>query len=141
MAVPRVVLDTNVLVAAMRSRRGAAYKLLSLATSGLYEVSLSVPLLFEYEDVLLRQHEDLLVDREKIGDILDRLCDVAEKYHIFFLWRPFLRDPKDEFVLELAVASRSRYIVTYNRRDFRGYDKFEVEIVTPKEMLRELGVE
>ena len=139
MPTPLIIIDTNVIVAAARSSRGASYKLVSLLPRGCYRLALSVPLVLEYEDVLMRQPDKLSMSREKVGDFIDQLCNVAEKYEIYFLWRPILRDPKDDHILELAVASGARYVVTYNRKDFVGLDKFNVEVVDAKEMLDQLG--
>ena len=139
MVVPRIILDTNVIVAAARSKRGASYKLLSLFRSGSYQLALSVPLVLEYEDVLIRQLEHLSMSREKVHGFLDQICHAGEKYRINFLWRPLLPDPRDDHVLELAVASGSRHIVTYNKKDFVGLDRFGIVVVNSKEMLQELG--
>lgn len=140
MAAPRVVLDTNVLVTAARSKRGASAKLLSLVGSGHFEICVSVPLVFEYEDVLAR---DLEVDsprREVLDDILDYLCAVAHRQEIFFLWRPYLRDPKDDLVLELAVAVGADAIISYNERHFGDLGQFAIKVYDPKEFLQLLGV-
>jgi len=69
----------------------------------------------------------------------DYLCQVALRREIFFLWRPFLKDPKDDLVLELAVESECEFIITYNRRDFAGTEKFGIKVLTPKEFLKKLG--
>ena len=79
------------------------------------------------------------VSREKVDGFLDQLCHAGEKYRINFLWRPLLPDPKDGHILELAVASGSRYVVTYNRKDFVGLERFGITVVNSKEMLQELG--
>ena len=79
------------------------------------------------------------LDAATIDDILDYVCHVALRREIFFLWRPFLKDPKDDLVLELAVESESEFIITYNKRDFAGIEKFGIKIITPKEFLRKLG--
>ncbi|MDN5872463.1 MAG: putative toxin-antitoxin system toxin component, PIN family [Nitrococcus sp.] len=136
---PRVVLDTNVLVAALRSSRGPAFHLLSLLGTGHFETAVSVPLVFEYEDVLAR--EVIGITASAAADVIDYLCQVAHRQEVHFLWRPFLKDPKDDFVLELAVASPSETIVTYNVKDFEGSARFGVRVVRPAELLAELGVE
>lgn len=87
----------------------------------------------------MRQPEEFHLGPEKINDLLDQICNVGNKYNIYFLWRPYLRDPKDDHILELALASRSQYIVTYNKKDFTGLDKFDIKLVNAKEMLEELG--
>ncbi len=136
---PRIIIDTNVIVSAMRSRRGASFKLLSLLRSGAYFLAISVPLVLEYEDVLGRNPETSPISPVAADDILDQICAAAERYDIHFLWRPILRDPKDDHVLELAVTSQSQYIVTYNQKDFSEVARFGIKVVTPGEMLQELG--
>ena len=136
---PKIILDTNVIVSAMRSRRGASFQLLSLFRAQAYRLAISVPLILEYEDVLGRHSQDLLVDSAALGDILDQICSAGERHEIHFLWRPILPDPKDDHLLELAVASQSKYIVTYNLKDFAGVDAFGIQVLTPGDMLRELG--
>lgn len=135
---PRIVLDTNVLVAGLRSRRGASFKLLSLLGRGRYEISVSVPLMFEYEDVLNRA--ELGFDTSVVDDVLDYMCRVAHLQEIHFLWRPLLKDAKDDMVLELAVASQSSTIVTFNLGDFEAISQFGIKALTPGAFLGEIGV-
>jgi putative PIN family toxin of toxin-antitoxin system len=135
----QVVVDTNVLLAALRSRRGASHRLLSLIGDGRWQMNLSVPLFFEYEDVVKRADSGLSLSVAEIDHILDFICAEARLREIFYLWRPALPDPKDDFILELAVESGSGYIVTFNARDFAGAEKFGVAVVTPQEFLRKLG--
>ncbi len=139
MTKPQIVLDTNVLVTAMRSRRGTAFKLLSRVGSNDFDIHLSVPLVMEYEEVLLRQLEQTVMTPTDVDNLLNYLCSVAYFHEIFYLWRPYLRDPDDEFILELAVTARCDYIITYNLRDFRGIEKFGVHAITPAELLAQLG--
>lgn len=134
--VKRIVLDTNVLISAMRSSRGPAFRLLSLVGAGGFEISLSVPLVFEYESVLERATS---LSSEDIADLMDYLCSISLRQRIFYLWRPALRDPHDDLVLEVAVASRSQAIITFNTRDFAGTEKFGIRIMTPVKFLREIG--
>jgi putative PIN family toxin of toxin-antitoxin system len=138
-ALPRVVLDTNVLIAALRSKRGASARLLSLIGTGSFEVVLSVPLLLEYEAVFLRDLAPYSSERQTREEILDYLCAVAERQEIFFLWRPHLRDPQDEMVLEAAVAGGCGRIISFNKKDFVGAERFGVVVVTPREFLEEIG--
>lgn len=137
---PRVVVDTNVLVAGLRSRRGASFRLLSEVGRGRFEIALSVPLVLEYEDTLLRYSGVTRLNQGDVDALLDYFCSLAHLQPIFYLWRPFLRDPKDDLLLELAVAARCRSIVTFNRRDFAGVAKFGVSIVEPGPFLSGLGV-
>ncbi|HEX9640932.1 MAG TPA: putative toxin-antitoxin system toxin component, PIN family [Candidatus Krumholzibacteria bacterium] len=136
----RVVLDTNVVVSALRSRRGASFRLMSELDSGRFEVCVSVPLVVEYEAALMRQARTLGLSRREIGDFLDYFCSVARRQAIFFLWRPRLRDPGDDMVLEAAVAGGCGYIVTFNQRDFEPGVHLGVRAVTPQTFLRKIGV-
>lgn len=134
----RVVLDTSVLVAGVRSRRGASFQVLSRIGSDAFEIAVSVPLVLEYESALLRHTAAPALDANDIRDLLDFVVDAAVWQEIFFLWRPFLRDASDDWVLELAVAARCEVIVTHNLRDFDGAEKFGLRIVTPGQFLQEL---
>ena len=136
---PRIVLDTNVLVSALRSRKGASFKIISLIGKNLFQLSISVPLVLEYEAAAKRISELVGLRYSDIDDIVDYICKVAEHREIYYLWRPFLKDPKDDMVLELAVESEADYIVTYNLRDFAGTERFGIRAVTPGRFLREIG--
>ncbi len=138
MTKPNVVLDTNIIIAAQRSRRGASAKLMTLIGTGHFDIHLSVPLVLEYEEVLQRQSGDLKLTRQNVADLVDALCALGQHHKIHFLWRPQLRDPKDELILELAIAARCSHIVTYNQRDFIGTEKFGVRVVTPQTLLDEI---
>jgi putative PIN family toxin of toxin-antitoxin system len=135
----QVVLDTNVLVAALRSRQGASHRLLRLVGDPRWQINLSVPLVLEYEDVLKRPDAGHPLSPDEVDDVLNYLCASASLREIFYLWRPMLPDPKDDFVLELAVESRCDYVVTFNTRDFAGAEKFGVLAIRPQELLRVLG--
>lgn len=80
--------DTNVLVSASRSRQGASYRLLSLVGLGEFEICLSVPLILEYEAVLLKHLDELTIARRDIAKLLDYMVSVAHHQEVFFLWRP-----------------------------------------------------
>jgi putative PIN family toxin of toxin-antitoxin system len=136
MRIVRAVLDTNVLVSAFRSREGVAFRLISLLREGRFEISISVPLALEYEDVLLRR---TLLNEEAVLTVVRYLSSIAHRQEIFFLWRPGLPDPKDDMVLELAVASQAKYIITYNGRDFATAERFGIQAVTPKVFLNIVG--
>ena len=134
----RVVLDSNIIVAALRSRRGASFELLRRLRKGRFEIALSVPLVLEYEAVLVRHATELgLVASEAVG-LVDFLCTVGRWQEIHFLWRPMLTDPRDEFILELAVAARCEAIVTFNVRDFEGSERFGIPTMTPAAFLHRL---
>ncbi|MDQ3813482.1 MAG: putative toxin-antitoxin system toxin component, PIN family [Armatimonadota bacterium] len=136
----QIVIDTNVFVSALRSNRGASFKLLSLVgKSTQFEINLSVPLVLEYEDVANRQLHITGLSAQDVSDIIDYLCSVGNRRQIYFLWRPFLKDPKDDMVLELAVEAQCQYIISFNRRDFAGVEQFGLQVLTPQEFLREIG--
>jgi putative PIN family toxin of toxin-antitoxin system len=134
--VERTVLDTSVLVSGFRSRRGPAYRVLSLVGTGRFEIAVSVALVLEYEEVLSRRTQ---LGEEQIEKVVAYFCSVARLQKVFYLWRPTLRDPDDDMVLELAVAARADSIVTFNRRDFAGADRHGIEILHPLGFLRSIG--
>jgi len=136
---PPVVLDTNILVTALRSKLGASFQVLSAVGTGKFDITLSVPLILEYEEILLRERNHLRLSKNDIQNLLDYLCRVAFHQDIFYLWRPILPDPQDDHILELAIAAGCRHIITYNRRDFVGAKKFGLKILTPAEFLVSLG--
>ena len=109
--------------------------MLELLAAEKFQVAVSVPLVLEYEAVL-RRHADVLGLRaqDAVG-LVDYFCRIGHRQDIHFLWRPALRDPRDEFVLELAVAAGCRAIVTHNVRDFAGAKAFSVEILAPAEFI------
>jgi putative PIN family toxin of toxin-antitoxin system len=139
MPLPQVVIDTNVIVAGLRSRRGSAFQLLVLISTEQFDIHLSVPLVLEYTDVLLRELPNLYLSREEVDDLIDFYFAVGVQHDIFFLWRPFLRDPKDDMVLELAVKAGCETIITYNTRDFVGVEQFGLKLLEPSEFLRLIG--
>jgi putative PIN family toxin of toxin-antitoxin system len=135
----QIVLDTNVLVSALCSQQGASYKLLMLVGKANFEINLSVPLILEYEDASKRLLERIPLAESDIDNILDYLCQVANRREVFYLWRPFLKDPKDDMVLELAVSSGCEALITYNQQDFVGIEQFGVEVIPPAAFLRRIG--
>ena len=136
----QIVIDTNVIIAGLRSRNGRSFQLLQLIGKGLFEVNLSVPLVLEYQDVLLRQLPHLELNKTDIDTFIDYICSVGQEHEIYYLWRPTLRDPSDELLLELAVKAQCHCIVTFNKRDFQGIDQFGLVAVTPDEFLKGIGV-
>jgi putative PIN family toxin of toxin-antitoxin system len=116
----KLVLDTDVIVAAFRSPDGASAELLRLARQREFAMAISVTLLLEYEAVICRP-EHLAAAAQTANDaqvLIDAIADLAEKVDIDFIWRPQTRDPADEMVLETAINGQADAIVTYNRRDF-----------------------
>lgn len=135
----KIVIDTNVIISALKSRNGFSFKLLSIIDDKRFRVFISVPLILEYEDVIKRSESQIKLSFTEISDILDYICLIAKQRKIFYLWRPFLKDPKDDMILELAVESECDYIISFNKKDFKKIEKFNLEVITPKELLRKIG--
>lgn len=134
----RIVIDTNVFISALKSRNGASFKLLFQTDWNKLINCISTPLIFEYESVAKRENKLNHVTEDDIDVILDKICQMSEKCEVFFLWRPFLKDPRDDFILELAVEAQCDFIITYNIKDFRGSEKFNIKAITPKDLLKKL---
>jgi len=134
----KAIVDTNVLYAGLYSQTGASFQLLRLIDSGRLVPLLSTTLLFEYEDILKRNQLVLKLSARAVNDVLDGLCLRGECRRIHFLWRPQLSDPKDDHVLELAVAAGGADIVTHNLKDFGGAAPFGIRVLTPAKLLGEL---
>ncbi|AXJ02468.1 putative toxin-antitoxin system toxin component, PIN family [Cyclonatronum proteinivorum] len=135
----QIVIDANVFYAALRSRKGASFRLISLLPSDRFDINLSVPLILEYEDVLLRSVSALNFTRNELEDILDNLCALANRHDVFYLWRPLLSDPGDDLILELAVKANCSYIITFNKQDFIGVEAFDIKAIDPREFLQIIG--
>lgn len=132
----RVIFDTSLLVAATRSREGASFQLLSMLPSRDFEIALTVALYTEWQSVLTRpEHLPPGATVESALAFLRYLASLAYFQDVHFLWRPFLRDPNDDMVLECAVASGSRFIVTHNIKGFRRSPELKVQAITPAEFL------
>ena len=137
----KIVLDTDVVLAAVLSERGASRQLLLRVVDGGLPAAVSVPLMLEYEAVLKRpkhlQASGLTVDDAEI--ILDQLAATMQPVDMFFLWRPLLRDAEDDMVLETAVNGQANLIVTFNTSDFGDVPRrFGIEVSRPGELLRRL---
>lgn len=135
-----IVLDTCVFISALRSRRGASFRLLSGIGNEDIELNLSFPLVLEYETVAKRMSRTIGLTHSDIDDIIDYLCAIGKDRKIHFLWRPVLKDPGDDLVLELAIESECDYIVAHNVKDFAGSEKFRLGVIAPQEFLRITGV-
>ena len=137
----RVVIDTNVIVSGLRSTKGASFRVLRAVRTGAVLPVVSVALFMEYEDVLARP--GLLpghIPPAAISAFLNAFLHVAETQEIYFKWRPWLPDPKDECVLETAAAASCVPIVTCNLKDFRPASKLGVRVMTPWELVTELNL-
>ncbi|MCI5156958.1 MAG: putative toxin-antitoxin system toxin component, PIN family [Candidatus Electrothrix sp. AUS1_2] len=136
----QIVIDTNVFVSALRNDTGASFYLLSRIGKGEFATNVSVPLIMEYEAVATRLLKQTNLNPAELNDILDYICSVSSKHKISYLWRPFLKDPKDDLVLELAVKAGSQYIITFNKKDFSNISKFGIMALTPWEFLIKRGL-
>lgn len=123
------------LFAGLYSSTGASFRILRLLDNRKIKTVISTTLLFEYEDVLKREQSALNLSHKQVDTILDNICALSDFQEIYFLWRPYLKDPKDDHVLEVAVASRTRIIVTHNLKDFKGVNKFGIKAITPGNFL------
>jgi putative PIN family toxin of toxin-antitoxin system len=139
----RIVLDTDVMVAAVRSSRGASRRLLNAAVNCQFETLLSVPLMLEYEAVLKREAHLRAAQAlpRDVKAILEALVEVATLVKLNFLWRPVMQDPNDEMVLDTAANGAADMIVTFNVRHFRNAaTRFGIPILRPIEASQLLGV-
>jgi predicted nucleic acid-binding protein len=132
-----LIFDTNVLVAGLRSKRGASYRLILLFDDGRFRLNISVALALEYEDVLKRPGLLPGITEQEVDSFLDYLFLRSHLEPSVDRLRPALRDPNDERILELAVQCGA-ITVTHNGRDFDGADRFGIEVRTPAEILRML---
>jgi putative PIN family toxin of toxin-antitoxin system len=133
-----IIMDTNILFSGLYSASGASFKIVEHLSAGRIQLVLSTPLLFEYEDLLKRNQAQLNLPDEDIDVVLNNLCTFSRFQKVYFLWRPYLLDAKDDLVLELAVAAKVKTIVTHNLKNFVAIDKFGVEAIAPKTLLERL---
>ncbi len=130
----KIVIDTNVLVSALRSKHGWSFALLSSIGTGLFDHVVTVPLVMEYEDVLLRPGM-VPLSAAAVHAVVDYLCATGTQQEIHFLWRPLLPDAKDDLVLEAAANGSCAYVVTHNVRDFIGAQKLGIAVTTPADFM------
>ena len=133
------VLDTSVLIAALRSRNGASFELLRRVGQPGWRLHVSTALLLEYEAVARREATAFWLRPERVEAILDFLAASSVEHAISFRWRPHLSDPNDDFVLELAVAAQAEYIITHNLRNFAAAQSLAVTALPPAEFLKLLN--
>jgi len=113
-----------------------SFRLVDQIGRGRFEVVVSVPLVVEYEAALLEHRPPSVT----ANDVAIVVCAESREQEIYYLWRPLLRDPKDDMVLEVAAAGGCDAIVTYNIADFAGVERFGIRAVRPLDFLREIGI-
>ena len=133
-----IVIDTNVVVSALRSARGASYRVLQELETGSFEMAMSVPLFLEYEEVIRRFVAAGRISVQAMELMLDYLCAHALAVEVHYLWRPSLADADDEMVLEAAIAAGSRWVVTHNVKDFADASGLGIRAITPGRFLKTL---
>ena len=131
----RAVIDTNVLVEALRSSTGASHEIMLAADRGDFEVALSVPLLAEYDDVCHRPESGISIPPTAVDNVINRIAQISQQQAIHYLWRGILPDPMDDMVLEVAVAAGATHIVTFNLKHLKKASEFGIAVVTPSEFL------
>ena len=139
---PRLTIDTNVLVAALRNKNGPSFALMQLVRNGLAVMHCSPALFLEYEDVLKRPAQLLasgLLGAD-VDDILNELAGSVTPVVTHYQWRPQLRDPADEMVLEAAVNAQAHAIVTCNLRDFSPALRFGIPVLNPQQTFKKFGL-
>jgi putative PIN family toxin of toxin-antitoxin system len=136
---PIIVIDTNVILSALQSRNGKSFELISKIGTGVFDFAISVPLVLEYEAILKNHLDKNIFNDSDIDDFINYLCAVGIKTKIFYLWRPFLKDPFDDHILEVTIQSNAKTIVTFNKKDFREAENLGLKILTPKEFLNEIA--
>jgi putative PIN family toxin of toxin-antitoxin system len=138
----RYVLDTDVIVAGLRSSTGASAALIDRALCRAFTLLLSVALTLEYEAVCCDQTQRIAsgLSEADVRTVISALCQVAEPVVMWFLWRPQLRDPADEMVLEAAINGNADGLVTFNRRHFGDApERFGIVVLSPQEALRRIS--
>ena len=131
----QIVLDTNVLISGLRSKRGAANALLQRLNDPRLKLHVSNALLLEYEELLRREQARLGLADVDVESLLDGFCTIGVQHYVSFVWRPTARDADDDFLVDLAVAAHADFVVTFNVRDLQPIEKYGIKVVTPQQIL------
>jgi putative PIN family toxin of toxin-antitoxin system len=140
----KIVLDTDIVLSALLSRRGASHRLMTwlFESPKKYDV-VSNTLVTGFEDILTRDENIKQFNhltKEDVLGFIDDICLISHHQDIHFLWRPFLKDVNDDMVLEVAVNANAKAIITFNPKDFKGVkEQFGIEIMTPQAYLKKIG--
>ncbi len=111
----QIVIDTNVILAGLRSKKGASYKLLSILNDQRFQINISATLIFEYEEVLKREQQQISLTNEDIDDIVNGICYLANHHEIFYIWRPLAKDKDDDFLIDLALKCEDKTLPSNGR--------------------------
>ena len=136
----KIIIDSNVILSGLKSKNGYSFKLLKQIPNNKFKVAISVPLILEYESLLMSNIKTLGLNKKDINDFINYICKISEHTKIYYLWRPFLKDPYDDHLLEVAVASSSNYIITFNIKDFINIEQFGIKALKPKDFIKISGV-
>ena len=135
----RVILDTNVILAAMRSKTGASHRLLRTIGHARWQCVVTPALMYEYEDVARRPGKTRGLSPQDITDILDLIYQESHRQLVWFSWRPLSSDPGDDAILEAAIAGGCNFVVSFNERHLRAAREFGIEILKPVDLLKLIG--
>ena len=131
-----IVLDTNVVFSGLYSNKGASFQLLSMVGKNVFNIHLSVPLVLEYEEQLKAKRKKLGLTLNDVDDVIDYLCCAGICYNeVNVFWRPCLKDPDDDMILELAIHAKADYIITHNVKDFQKVKGFRINALKPNDFL------
>ena len=136
-----MILDTDVIVAAVRSSTGASAEIVRRVLRGETQIDLTVAVALEYEAVATRVKHLTAgeISEIEVTNLIDALVAVAKPVEIHFRWRPQLRDADDEMIFEAAINAKDRTIVTFNTRDFAmAANKFDVTLLKPRQLLENI---
>ena len=135
----QIVIDTNVILAGLKSKKGASYKLLTILNDQRFQINISTTLVFEYEEILKREQQKIGLNNEDIDNFINGICYLANHHQLFYIWRPLAKDKDDDFLIDLALKCQAQFIVSYNQKDLQPVEKFGISILTPKQFLQLLG--
>lgn len=135
----RVILDTNVIVAAMRSQTGASHRLLLTIGHSSWQSIVTPALMYEYEDVARRAGNAPGLSPQDITNILDLIYQQSHRQLVWFSWRPLSSDPGDDVILEAAIAGGCDFVVSFNERHLRVAREFGIKVLKPAELLKLIG--
>jgi len=127
------------MLSSLKSKLGASYSIIEELSNDKFEIAISVPLILEYEATLKKYLDRNIFADNDIEDFINYICKIGIGTKIYYLWRPILSNPYDDHILEVAVASEAKFIVTYNLKDFKKTRKFGIEAITPKDFLKIIG--